>query len=56
MTTIKRFEDLEVWKNAREVCRKIKTICDSTSLSKDYSLKDQMLRSSGSCMDKTLKP
>jgi four helix bundle protein len=51
MATIKRFEDLEVWKNAREVCRKIKTICDSTSMSKDYSLKDQMLRSSGSCMD-----
>jgi four helix bundle protein len=49
--TIKRFEDLEVWKNAREVCKKIRMICDSTPLGKDYSLKDQILRSSGSCMD-----
>jgi four helix bundle protein len=51
MTTIKRFEDLEVWKNSRELCKKIKSICDSTSLNKDYALKDQILRSSGSCMD-----
>lgn len=49
--TIKRFEDLEVWKNARELCKKIKIISDSTTLVKDYSLKDQILRSSGSCMD-----
>jgi four helix bundle protein len=49
--TIKRFEDLEVWKNARELSKKIKTISESTTLGKDYSLKDQILRSSGSCMD-----
>jgi len=49
--TIKRFEDLEVWKNARELCKKIRNICDSTSLGKDYSIRDQILRSSGSCMD-----
>ena len=49
--TIKRFADLEVWKNARELCKKIKTISDSTALGKDFSLKDQILRSSGSCMD-----
>jgi four helix bundle protein len=49
--TIKKFEDLEVWKNARELCKKIRTISESTSLGKDYSLKDQILRSSGSCMD-----
>jgi four helix bundle protein len=49
--TIKRFEDLEVWKNARELCKKIRTISDTTSLGKDYSIRDQILRSSGSCMD-----
>jgi four helix bundle protein len=49
--TINRFEDLEVWKNARELCKKIKIISDSTTLGKDFSLKDQILRSSGSCMD-----
>lgn len=51
MTTIKRFEDLEVWKSSRELCRKIKKISDTTTLNKDYALKDQILRSSGSCMD-----
>lgn len=51
MSTIKNFEDLEIWKSSREICSKIKKICDSTSLNKDFSLKDQILRSSGSCMD-----
>ena len=51
MATIRRFEDLEIWKNSRELCKKIKKTCDSTSLNKDFSLKDQILRSSGSCMD-----
>ncbi len=51
MTTIKRFEDLEVWKCSRELCKKIKKVCDATSLNKDFSLKDQILSSSGSCMD-----
>jgi four helix bundle protein len=49
--TIKRFEDLEVWKNARGLCKKIRIISNSTTLGKDFSLKDQILRSSGSCMD-----
>jgi len=50
--TIKRFEDLEVWKNARALCKKIKIITTTSELSKDYALKDQILRSSGSRMDK----
>lgn len=49
--TVKRFEDLEVWKNSRELCRKIRNMAESGSLGKDYSLKDQIFRSSGSCMD-----
>ena len=49
--TIKRFEDLEVWQYARELCKKIRNISDTTPLGKDYSLKDQILRSSGSVMD-----
>ena len=49
--TIKRFEDLEVWKSARELCKKIRAISYSTSLGKDFSIRDQILRSSGSCMD-----
>ncbi len=49
--TINRFEDLEIWKNARELCKKVRWISENTNLSKDYSLKDQILRSSGSVMD-----
>ena len=49
--TINRFEDLEIWKNARLLCIKIKELSINTALSKDFSLKDQVLRSSGSIMD-----
>ena len=49
--TINRFEDLEIWKNARLLCLKIRELAVNTNLSKDYSIKDQILRSSGSVMD-----
>lgn len=49
--TIKRFEDLEIWQNARELCKKIRSTTEQSLLSKDYSIKDQILRSSGSVMD-----
>ncbi len=49
--TVQRFEDLEVWKNARELCKKIREIVANSTLCKDYSIKDQILSSSGSVMD-----
>ena len=49
--TIKRFEDLEIWINARKLCKKIRSMTDQSSLGKDYSIKDQILKSSGSVMD-----
>jgi four helix bundle protein len=49
--TVKRFEDLEIWQKARELCKKIRGLTETTSLCKDFSLKDQILRSSGSVMD-----
>ena len=51
MATIKRFEDLEVWKKARELCKLIFDLTQKEIFSKDYSLKDQIKRSSGSVMD-----
>ncbi len=51
MATIKRFEDLEVWQRAREVCRRVKALTDKEKFSKDFTLKDQIKRSSGSTMD-----
>ncbi|MDP2423762.1 MAG: four helix bundle protein [Bacteroidales bacterium] len=49
--TITKFEDLEIWKAAREICKKIRSIAENTKLEKDFSLKDQVIRSSGSIMD-----
>ena len=51
MGTIQRFEDLEIWKNARLLCQEIRELTQNSTLSKDYSIKDQILRSSGSIMD-----
>lgn len=52
MATIKRFEDLEIWQLSRELAADIyKAYTGSESFSKDYSLKDQINRSSGSVMD-----
>jgi four helix bundle protein len=51
MSTINRFEELEIWQIAREVCKKIEPMAESGIRIKNYSLADQILRSSGSVMD-----
>lgn len=51
MATIQRFEDLKVWKKSREICKYIKILTSKEQFSRDYSLKDQIKRSSGSAMD-----
>jgi len=51
MATIKRFEDLDIWQLARELCRDINLIITTTTLNKNYKLKDQIDASSGSVMD-----
>lgn len=51
MAVIKSFEDLECWKMAREVCQKIYEAAGSGTFARDFSLKDQITRSSGSVMD-----
>lgn len=50
MATIEKFEDLEVWKKARELCKKVFLLTQKEQFSKDFSLKDQR-RSLGSVMD-----
>lgn len=51
MSTIKRFEDLEIWQLARKLSQGMYELTLQESFSKDYSLKDQARRSSGSVMD-----
>jgi len=51
MATIQRFEDLEVWKKAREICKYIYKLTSKENFSRVFSLKDQIKRSSGSAID-----
>jgi len=51
MATINKFEELEVWKLARVICQKVFGYINKDGFYKDFSLKDQILRSSGSIMD-----
>lgn len=51
MSTIKRFEDLEVWKLARELCQDIYKLTLLEGFSRDFGLKNQINNSSGSVMD-----
>lgn len=51
MSTIKKFEDIEAWQQARSLCTEIYKITKENSFSKDYKLIDQINGSSGSIMD-----
>lgn len=51
MSTIKRFEDLEVWKLSRELCQEVHLLTLQEGISRDFGLKDQINNSSGSVMD-----
>ena len=51
MPTIQKIEELEIWQLARSFSKEIFELTHTGKLSKDFSLKDQMNRSSGSIMD-----
>ena len=51
MANILKFEELEIWQKAREICIYIDFLIQNTALKYNYSLKDQIDRSSGSVMD-----
>ena len=51
MATIRRFEEIDAWKVAREMCLKIGTIIDEGAFKKSYRLIAQIESSSGSIMD-----
>lgn len=51
MATITKFEDLEIWQEARKLAKEIYIISKDTDLKTDYRFKDQIKASSGSVMD-----
>lgn len=51
MAKIERFEDLEIWQLAREICKDVWAIIQNTTLQKDYKLREQINGASGSIMD-----
>ena len=51
MATIQRFEDLDGWKKARELDKIVYKLSKVGDFGKDFDLKRQALRSSGSTMD-----
>ena len=48
---IERFEDLEIWQEARELCKRVFEITSSSPFCSDFKLRDQIRSSSGSVMD-----
>lgn len=50
MPTIKRFEDLEAWKKARDITNEVYSLTNEGPFSRDFGLKDQIRRSSVSIM------
>lgn len=51
MARIDKFEDLEVWKLGRKISVFVEELFQNTKLGSNYSLRNQMERSSGSIMD-----
>ena len=51
MGTISRFEDLELWKTARELALKIFNCTNVVPLANDFKFRDQLRAAAGSVMD-----
>ena len=50
MATFKRFEEIECWKRARQLTRRVYAITNESAFAKDFGLKDQIRRASVSVM------
>jgi len=51
MATIKRFEDLETWKLARELYKKMSVYCERLRARREFRFADQVKSAAGSIMD-----
>ena len=50
MATFKRFEDIECWKKARQLTRRIYEVTNDSQFARDFGLRDQIRRASVSVM------
>ena len=50
MATLRKFEEIECWKKARELTRRIYEITNKPAFAKDFGLKDQIRRAAVSVM------
>ena len=48
---VTKFEDLEIWREARALCKFVYEITSKEPFSKDFKFRDQMRASVGSAMD-----
>ena len=48
---IKRFEDLEIWQEARKLCKIVYEITSTGRFSADFRFRDQIRASAGSSVD-----
>ena len=51
MANVSQFEDLEIWQLARQQANTLWEIYNNGSFAKDFELRNQLCRSSGSVMD-----
>ena len=51
MATITKFEDLEIWQEARKLAKEVFILSKETDLKTDFRFKEQKKASSGSVMD-----
>ena len=51
MATITKFEDLEIWQEARKLAKEVFILSKETDLKNDFRFKEQIKASSGSVMD-----
>ena len=51
MATTSKFESLEIWQSARRQANELFVIYSNGAFSKDFELRNQISRSSGSVMD-----
>ena len=48
---IERFEELEIWQEARELCKRVFEITSAEPFHSDFKFRDQIRSSAGSVMD-----